>query len=244
MANRGKNVGYIECDVTDQDAKLVAKATSTCVVLRGEYREERVNRWMEWWAGCSAFVPREACSARVGGRRVVLVSTDVSRPDLAAFVARYLAAWNDQDPGAMAELLAEDIVWEDPALPVPARGVAAVQQFMRAGWAAFPDLRFDEPEPAQLIAGGGLVAWRWRMRGTMTGTLQPPGFAPTGRSMEVEGVDMWTMRDGRIARYRAFYDMNEVARQLAIAPASGSRGEQAIVALQRVQARVLRWRQR
>jgi hypothetical protein len=67
---------------------------------------------------------------------------NVSRSDLVAFVGRYLAAWNDHDPGAMAELLAEGIVWEDPALPVPARGVAAVQRFMRAGWAAFPDLRF------------------------------------------------------------------------------------------------------
>jgi len=34
-------VGYIECDVTDQDAKLVAKAASTCVVLRGEHGRPR-----------------------------------------------------------------------------------------------------------------------------------------------------------------------------------------------------------
>jgi steroid delta-isomerase-like uncharacterized protein len=172
------------------------------------------------------------------------VSTNVSRSDLSAFVGRYLAAWNGHDVDAMAELLTEDIVWEDPALAVPAQDVAAVAEFMRAGWAAFPDLRFDEPEPRQLIADGALVAWRWRMRGTLTGTLEPPGFAPTGRSMEIEGVDLWTMRDERIARYRAFYDMNEVARQLAIAPAAGSRAEQAIVAVQRLQARVLRWRER
>jgi uncharacterized protein (TIGR00369 family) len=37
VINRGKNVGYIECDVTDQeDGKRVAKARSTCFVLRGE----------------------------------------------------------------------------------------------------------------------------------------------------------------------------------------------------------------
>ena len=36
VANRSKNSGYIECDVTDDAGKLVAKATSTCVVLRGE----------------------------------------------------------------------------------------------------------------------------------------------------------------------------------------------------------------
>jgi hypothetical protein len=78
------------------------------------------------------------------------------------------------------------------------------------------------------------------MRGTMTGPIDPPGFAPTGRAMEVEGVDLWTMRDGRIARCQAFYDMNDVARQLAIAPPPGSRAEKAVVALQRLQARMLR----
>lgn len=41
VVNRGKNVGYVECDVTDQDGKLIAKATSTCVVLRGESAKQR-----------------------------------------------------------------------------------------------------------------------------------------------------------------------------------------------------------
>jgi hypothetical protein len=48
------------------------------------------------------------------------------------------------------------------------------------------------------------------------------------------------MRDGRIARYRAFYDMNDVARQLGIVPAPGSRAERGMVALQRLQARLAR----
>jgi len=41
VINRGKTVGYLECDVTDQDGKRVAKATSTCFVLRGEKARER-----------------------------------------------------------------------------------------------------------------------------------------------------------------------------------------------------------
>src|SRR6267143_3616020 len=36
VANRGKNVGYVECEMTDEDGKKVAKANSTCFVLRGE----------------------------------------------------------------------------------------------------------------------------------------------------------------------------------------------------------------
>jgi len=35
VVNRGQNLGYIECEVFDQNRRLVAKATSTCVVLRG-----------------------------------------------------------------------------------------------------------------------------------------------------------------------------------------------------------------
>ena len=41
VVNRGKNVGYIECAVTDQDGKQVAKANSTCFVLRGEHAKQR-----------------------------------------------------------------------------------------------------------------------------------------------------------------------------------------------------------
>ncbi len=41
VINRGKRVGYLECDVTDQDGKLVAKANSTCFVLHGGDGRER-----------------------------------------------------------------------------------------------------------------------------------------------------------------------------------------------------------
>jgi uncharacterized protein (TIGR00369 family) len=41
VLNRSKNVGYVECDVTDDKGKLIAKANSTCTVLRGEQAKER-----------------------------------------------------------------------------------------------------------------------------------------------------------------------------------------------------------
>jgi acyl-coenzyme A thioesterase PaaI-like protein len=41
VMNRGKNVGYVECDVTDQDGRQIAKASSTCFVLRGERAKAR-----------------------------------------------------------------------------------------------------------------------------------------------------------------------------------------------------------
>jgi len=37
----GRTVGLIECDVTDDKKRLVAKATSTCMTLRGEQAHGR-----------------------------------------------------------------------------------------------------------------------------------------------------------------------------------------------------------
>jgi len=35
VAQRGRTIGYAECDVTDENGKLIAKANSTCMALRG-----------------------------------------------------------------------------------------------------------------------------------------------------------------------------------------------------------------
>src|ERR1700741_1262297 len=33
---RGRNLGYVECDITDESGRLIAKASSTCLALRGK----------------------------------------------------------------------------------------------------------------------------------------------------------------------------------------------------------------
>jgi uncharacterized protein (TIGR00369 family) len=41
IVKRGKLVGMVECDVTNADGALVARASSTCMVLRGEMARGR-----------------------------------------------------------------------------------------------------------------------------------------------------------------------------------------------------------
>jgi uncharacterized protein (TIGR00369 family) len=36
VVERGRTVGYVECNITDEQNRLIAKAASTCMVLRGE----------------------------------------------------------------------------------------------------------------------------------------------------------------------------------------------------------------
>lgn len=35
VVRRGKSVGYVECEVSDENGRAIAKASSTCLVLRG-----------------------------------------------------------------------------------------------------------------------------------------------------------------------------------------------------------------
>jgi steroid delta-isomerase-like uncharacterized protein len=155
------------------------------------------------------------------------------------FSERYLEAWNSHDPDAIEELVTPDVVWLDPALPEPARGVDEVKDFMRRSLIAFPDLHFT-PGPFWLDAHGDSVSWAWRMEGTHRGEIEPPGFAPTGRRIDVDGIDVWDFAGGRIERYRAYYDMALLAQQLGVMPHPGSRGERVGVMLQRAQARFVR----
>jgi len=36
VVQRGQTMGYVECTITDEENRVVAKAASTCMVLRGE----------------------------------------------------------------------------------------------------------------------------------------------------------------------------------------------------------------
>jgi uncharacterized protein (TIGR00369 family) len=41
VVRRGKMLGYVECEMKDEKGHLLAKASSTCLVLRGEKAEGR-----------------------------------------------------------------------------------------------------------------------------------------------------------------------------------------------------------
>ena len=41
VVQRGRTVGYVECTISDEENRLIAKAASTCMVLRGQKAEGR-----------------------------------------------------------------------------------------------------------------------------------------------------------------------------------------------------------
>jgi ketosteroid isomerase-like protein len=168
-------------------------------------------------------------------------STALDLPAVADFCERYRQAWNSHDPARVLALATDDVLWEDPTIPGRrARGHHAVRGWLESLWRAFPDLRFayldasDAPgDGVYLTPDRTRVAVPWRCTGTLRGALSPPGFAPTGAPMALDGVDLYSFRGPLVCRVRTLTDMYDAAGQLGLLPAPGSRGERLAVWLQR-----------
>jgi steroid delta-isomerase-like uncharacterized protein len=90
-------------------------------------------------------------------------------------------------------------------------------------WGAFPDFRF---EVVDVLAAGDAAAVRWRITGTFAGPGDFRGVAPTGGRIDLRGVDVIRVRDGRIVRNDAYTDNMTVAQQLGLLPPRDSAAQQ------------------
>jgi hypothetical protein len=100
-------------------------------------------------------------------------------------------------------------------------------------------MTFELLEGPYVIPGEPRASLHWRGSGTFTGPMNPPGFAPTARHWEVDGVDFQEYRNERIAKLRVAFDMMSVSRQLGVMPVAGSREERAMATVQRGVMRVI-----
>lgn len=55
--------------------------------------------------------------------------------------------------------------------------------------------------------------------------MSPPGFAPTGNHVEVEGTSVLRFHDREVIEATLYFDTTQVARQLLAAPREGRRLE-------------------
>lgn len=160
---------------------------------------------------------------------------------------RLAAAWNARDLEGVLALLAEDVVWDDPAMPAPAEGREAVRRFSESVLRAFPDFHFEIRYPICVAADGSRCAVPWRITATGTGYLEPPGFAPTNRRVEFEGVDLLEFQGQRVSRIDTLFNPLLPAEQLLdcrLRPVPGSWRERWLVWTQRLRAGWLRMARR
>ncbi|MHC5038610.1 MAG: ester cyclase [Planctomycetota bacterium] len=159
-------------------------------------------------------------------------------------VTRLISAWNARDLDGFVEGLAEDVEWYDPAMAdPPARGRAEVKSFAEPMIHAFPDFHYEVLPPLCFSDDGTRCAARWRIRASHARTLRPLGYAPTGRRLEIEGIDMLDLEEGRVKRILTAFDPLPAAEQLLCLRLRPTPGTWRAWLAVRVQ-RILAWRAR
>jgi steroid delta-isomerase-like uncharacterized protein len=133
----------------------------------------------------------------------------MSASDNLALVRRFVdEAQSRHNLAAVDEFLAPDFVDYSvpPGLP-PGRDGVRMQFAMFFN--AMPDL---EAVIHEQVADDEKVVTRKTLRGTHLGDLM--GFAPTGRALALEVIDILTIKDGKIASHRNLVDQLGLMRQL------------------------------
>jgi ketosteroid isomerase-like protein len=108
-------------------------------------------------------------------------------------IERFNEAFNRHDADALAPLLTDDTVFEDTSPPPDGRrieGKTAVVAFWRDWFARNPDAVFEAED---MIVTGDRAVVRWIYRKVRD-----------GKPWHLRGVDVFTVRDGRVAAKLAY----------------------------------------
>ena len=133
---------------------------------------------------------------------------------------RFIDGWNKGDMAALNRVIDETVdasfINHSAATPEDARGPDGVKNVFGSFRAAFPDGRTTIED---MVAEGDMVVTRWTFRGTHRGEFA--GLSPTGRRVEMTGINIDRIADGRFVE--RWYEMDRLGlmSQLGATPDTG-----------------------
>jgi steroid delta-isomerase-like uncharacterized protein len=129
---------------------------------------------------------------------------------------RYVELYNEGELDACMELYAEDAVqlMHDGTF----EGLSEIHERLGRDLTAFPDAKYTV---ASFVEEGDSFADEWTFSGTNTGPFRLPDgteVPPTGRRMEIRGMELVQVRDRKIVVDNLYYDFMAALAQLGLVP--------------------------
>jgi steroid delta-isomerase-like uncharacterized protein len=138
-------------------------------------------------------------------------------------VRAYFEAMDNRDAAGMAAHWREDGV--EDIVPVGLlRGRDELRDYFASMFAALPDARTTV---TRLVAGEQSCAVEWRIEGTFDGAPFME-IEPTGKHVEIRGLDLIELEDGKLVSNTAYFDGAGFARQIGMLPPDGSGADRAM----------------
>ena len=118
----------------------------------------------------------------------------------AEFLERFLDAWNSGEPARVAALYAQDLVYRDPNTIGEIRDQESFLRYLAKLLASW-NLTWTAKESFELThTDGWAFLWRAVIR------------SPDGKAeVTLDGMDLMTMKDGKIARNEVYFDRTILA---------------------------------
>ena len=126
-------------------------------------------------------------------------------------VRAYFDALNGRDYERAAAAFSDDCEFVSVASGARFTGTESMLHGLREFAEAFPDWTV---EVANVVAAGAYVAVEWTTTGTHEGMFR--GESPTGIRFRRDGCSVAEVVDGRIVRYRDYYDRSTLLEQLGL----------------------------
>ncbi len=125
---------------------------------------------------------------------------------------RWVDGLNHGDLSVADDVFAADCVIHITGSTEAIHGPAGFKQMMEGILAAFPDLHFTIEDQ---LSAGEKVAMRWSATGTHTGPLG--SVSPTGRGIQITGLLLDHVQDGKVRERWEQWDQPAMMHQLGLA---------------------------
>ena len=126
-----------------------------------------------------------------------------------ALVLRYFAEMDRGNIDIVDEIIAEEYIDHNPALPGIEPGREGTRRYMQMLKTAFPDATHTIDD---IIAEGNKVMTRVTARGTFLGECM--GHRPNGNVVEISGIALHRVEHGRIVEHWAQADIAGFMQQI------------------------------
>ena len=121
--------------------------------------------------------------------------------------------WNKGNLQVTDELSTPNYAHHDASTPDVGRGPESEKKRATLYRTAFPDLRLTVED---IIAEGETVVARWSCRGTHKGDLN--GIAPTGKRVNITGISIARLTNGKMSEGFVNWDALSLMQQLGVVP--------------------------
>ncbi|MEM6261964.1 MAG: ester cyclase [Bacteroidota bacterium] len=125
-------------------------------------------------------------------------------------IEKYVSVWNSNAISDLEEVFSETSTYWDATQA--GKALEVLTSSIATTYAAFPDIVFEMV--ALVAARENQYFLEWQMTGTHTGAFL--GHPPTGKKINLRGLDAIQVESDKIITIRSFYDSSLFSQQLGL----------------------------